>query len=194
MMSTQPVALWGEPEPATRSERLVANTSVSLIGVAMALSIAHLFMMITGLVPINTGERGFADISYLALMALLSALVLVHASLGEDALRPRTMIVLSSIIGGIGTLMALAKGWFMLFGLLYSEETWKESAILALVVMSIIPFALPFASGIILLRSDFEPVKWRVRAVSIAVGAAALIITLAALIPRWARLAEMGVW
>lgn len=41
---------------------------------------------------------------------------------------------------------------------------------------------------------DFKPVKWRVRAVSIAVGAAALIITLAALIPRWARLAEMGVW
>jgi len=177
-----------------RSERLVANASVSLIGVAMALSIAHLFMMITGLVPINTGEWGFADISYLALMALLSALVLVHASLGEDALRPRTMIALSSIIGGIGTLMALTKGWFMLFGLLYSEETWKESAILALVVMSIVPFALPFASGIILLRNDFEPVNWRVRAVSIAVGAAALIITLAALIPRWARLAEMGVW
>ncbi|MGO2746205.1 hypothetical protein [Microbacterium sp.] len=194
MMSTQPVALWVEPEPATRSERLVANASVSLIGVAMALSIAHLFMMITGLVPINTGEWGFADISYLALMALLSALVLVHASLGEDALRPRTMIVLSSIIGGIGTLMGLAKGWFMLFGLLYSEETWKESAVFALVVMSIVPFVLPFATGIILLRNDFEPVKWRVQAVSIAVGAAALIITLAALIPRWARLAEMGVW
>lgn len=177
-----------------RSERLVANASVSLIGVAMALSIAHLFMMITGLVPINTGEWGFADISYLALMALLSALVLVHASLGEDALRPRTMIVLSSIIGGIGTLMALGKGWFMLFGLLYSEETWKESSILALAVLSLVPFALPFASGIILLGNDFEPVRWRVRAVSIAVGAAALVIALAALIPRWARLAEMGVW
>ncbi|MGV2983610.1 hypothetical protein ACNPNP_07845 [Microbacterium sp. AGC85] len=194
MTTTQSAPLWVEPEPATRSERLVANASVTLIGVASALSIAHLFMMITGLVPINTGEWGFADISYLALMALLSAMVLVHASLGEDALRPRTMIMLSGIIGGIGTVMALAKGWLMLFGLLYSEETWRESAMLALVVMSIVPFALPFASGIILLRNDFETVRWRVRAVSIAVAAAAFIIALAALIPRWARLAETGVW
>ena len=60
--------------------------------------------------------------------------------------------------------------------------------------MSVLPFALPFVAGIILLRNDFEPVKWRVRAVSIAVGAAAVIIALAALIPRLARLAEMGVW
>lgn len=182
------------PEPATRSERLIAISTVSLIGVALALSIMHLFLMITGLVPINTGEWGFADLSYLTLMALLSVLLLVHASLGEDALRPRTLIVLSSIIGGIGTLMALTKGWFMLIGLLYSEETWKESAVLALVVLSIVPFTLPFTSGIILLRNDFEPAKWRVRAVSIAVAVAAFIIALAALIPRWARLAEMGAW
>lgn len=194
MSSTKPVAPWVEPEPATRSERLIAISTVGLIGVALALSIMHLFLMVTGLVPINTGEWGFADLSYLTLMALLSVLVLVHASLGEDALRPRTMIVLSSIIGGIGTLMALTKGWFMLIGLLYSEETWKESAVLALVVLSIVPFALPFASGILLLRNDFEPAKWRVRAVSIAVGVAAFIIALAALIPRWARLAEMGTW
>lgn len=194
MTSTQPTAQWVEPEPATRGERLVANASVILIGVAMALSVLHLFLMITGLVPINTGEWGFADASYLVLMALLSALVLVHASLGEDALRPRTMVTLSSIIGGIGTLLALGKGWFMLIGLLYSEEAWKESAVFALIVMSIVPFALPFASGIILLRNDFEPVRWRVRAVSIAVGVATIIIALAALIPRWARLAEMGVW
>ncbi|OIU87698.1 hypothetical protein [Microbacterium sp. AR7-10] len=194
MMSTQPVTLWVEPEPATRSERLIAISTICLIGVGMVLAILHLFLMITGLVPINTGEWGFADVSYLALTALLSVLVLVHASLGEDALRPRTMIVLSSVIGGIGTLMALAKGWLMLIGLLYSDESWRESAVLALVVMSIVPFALPFASGVVLARNDFEPVKWRVRAVSIAVGAAALIITLAALIPRWARLAEMGVW
>lgn len=194
MTSRQPVALWVEPEPATRSERLVAISTICLIGVGMVLAILHLFLMITGLMPINTSEWGFADVSYLALMALLSVLVVVHASLGEDALRPRTMIVLSSVVGGIGTLMALTKGWFLMFGLLYSEESWKESALLALVVMSIVPFALPFASGIILLRNDFEPVKWRVRAVSIAVASAAIVIVLAALIPRWARLAEMGVW
>lgn len=194
MTSTQRTALWVEPEPATRGERLVANTTVILIGVAMALSVLHLFLMIKGLVPINTGEWGFADASYLVLVALLSVLLLVHASLGEDALRPRTMVTLSSIVGGIGTLFALGKGWFLLIGLLYSEEAWKESPVFALIVMSIVPFALPFASGIILLRNDFEPVKWRVRAVSIAVAIAAIIIALAALIPRWARLAEMGVW
>ena len=194
MESTKPATLWVEPEPATRSEQLISMSTVCLIGVGMVLAIFHLFLMITGLVPINTGEWGLADVSYLALTTLLSVLVLVHASLGEDALRPRTMIVLSSVIGGIGTLMALTKGWLMLIGLLYSDETWRESAVFALVVLSIVPFALPFASGVILARNDFEPVKWRVRAVSIAVGAAALIITLAALIPRWARLAEMGVW
>ena len=194
MNSTKPAALWTEPEPAMRSERLIAISSVSLIGVALALSIAHLFLMITGLVPITTGEWGFADASYLALVALLSALVLVHSSLGEDALRPRTMIALSIIIGGIGTLMALAKGWLLLIGLLFSEETWREFAVFALVALSIVPFAVPFASGIILLRNDVEPVKWRVRAVSIVVAVAALIVALAALVPRWARLAEMGVW
>lgn len=194
MTSTKPVALWVEPEPATRIEKIVAISTVSLIGVALILSIGHLFLMIRGLVPINTGEWGFADVSYLALMALLSTLILVHASLGEDALRPRTMLVLSSLIGSIGTLMALAKGWFMLIGLLFSEESWKESALFALVAMSIVPFALPFASGIVLARNDFEPVKWRVRAVSVVVASAAIVIVLAALIPRWARLTEMGVW
>lgn len=117
-----------------------------------------------------------------------------NSSAGEDALRPRTLLTLSSIIGGIGTLLALGKGWFMMIGLLYSEEAWKESAVFPLIAISIVPLALPFASGIILLRNDFEPVKWRVRAVSIAVGEAAIIIALAALIPRWARLAEMGIW
>ncbi|MFD5225397.1 hypothetical protein ACFWHT_07220 [Microbacterium sp. NPDC058342] len=194
MTSTKPDTLWVEPEPATRPEKLIAISTVSLIGVAMALSIVHLFLTITGLVPSRTGGWGFADLSYLALMALLSALVLVHASLGEDALRPRTMIVVSSVIGGTGTLMALTKGWWMMIGLLYSEETWRESAVLALVVMSIVPFALPFVSGVILLRNDFEPVTRRVRAVSVAIASSALVISLAALIPRWARLAEMGVW
>jgi hypothetical protein len=194
MSSTKPAALWVEPEPATRSERLIAVSTVCLIGVALALSIGHLMLPTTGLVALNRDGWDFADISYLALMALLSALVLAHASLGEDALLPRTMVVLSSVIGGIGTLLALARGYFLMFGLLYAEEEWRTSAVLALAVLSIVPFALPIASGIILLRNDFEPVKWRVRAVSIAIGVAAVIIALAALIPRWARLAEMGVW
>jgi hypothetical protein len=169
MSSTKSVALWVEPEPATRSERIVATSTVSLLGVALVLSIGHLMLPTSGL-------------------------VLVHASLGEDALRPRAVVVLSSVIGGIGALLALARGYFLMFGLLYSEEEWRTSAVLALAVLSIVPFTLPFAAGIILLRNDFEPVKWRVRAVSIAVGVAALVIALAAMIPRWARLAEMGVW
>ncbi|MFF5626655.1 hypothetical protein ACFY5A_14905 [Microbacterium sp. NPDC012755] len=194
MSSTKPVALWVEPERATRSEKIIAVSTVSLIGVVLALAIGHLFLPTTGLVALNRDGWGFADISHLALMALISALVLVHASLGEDALRPRTMLVLSSVIGGIGTLLALARSYFLLFGLLYSEEEWRTSAVFALAVLGVIPFALPFASGIILLRNDFEPVKWRVRAVSITVGTAALIVVLAAMIPRWVRLAEMGVW
>lgn len=194
MSSTKPVALWVEPEPATRSERIIAVSSVSLIGVVLVLAIGHLFLPTTGLVALNRDGWSFVDVSYLALMALMSALVLVHASLGEDALRPRTMLVLSSVIGGIGTLLALARGHFSLFGLLYSEEEWRTYAVFALAVLSVVPFALPFASGIILLRNHFEPVRWRVRAVSITIGAAALVIALAALVPRWGRLAEMGVW
>lgn len=194
MSSTKPVALWVEPEPETRSERIIAISTVTLIGVMLVLSIGHLFLPTMGLVALSREGWGFADISYLALMALMSALVLVHASLGEDALRPRTMIALSSVIGGIGTLLALARGYFSLFGLLYAEEEWRTYAVFALAVLSVVPFALPFASGIILLRNDFEPVRWRVRAVSIAVGVAVLIIALVALVPRWARLAEMGVW
>lgn len=54
MTSTRPTALWVEPEPATRGERLVANASVILIGVAMALSVLHLFLIIKGLVPIGS--------------------------------------------------------------------------------------------------------------------------------------------
>ena len=86
------------------------------------------------------------------------------------------MTALSSIIGGIGTLLALTKGWLMVIGMLYSEETWKESAVFALVALSIVPFALPFVSGIIFPRNDFEPVRSRVRAVSIAVGYATLVV------------------
>lgn len=194
MTSTKPVALWVEPEPATRSERILAVSTVSLIGVTLVLSIGHLMLPTSGLVALDRDGWGFADVSYLALMALMSALVVAHASLGEDALRPRTMVVLSSVIGGIGTLLALGRGYFLMFGLRYSEEEWRTCAVLALAVLSIVPFALPFAAGVILLRNDFEPVKWRVRAVSIAVGATAVIIALAAMIPRWARLAEMGIW
>lgn len=194
MSSTKPVALWVEPEPATRAERIIALSTVSLIGVVLALAIGHLFMPTMGLVGLNQDGWGCADISYLALVALMSALVVVHASLGEDALRTRTMVVLSSVLGGIGTLLALARGYFSLFGLLYAEEEWRTYAVFALAVLSVVPLALPFASGIILLRNDLEPVRSRVRAVSIAVGVAVLIIALAVLIPRWARLAEMGVW
>ena len=194
MSPAKPVALWVEPEPASRSERIIAVSTVSLIGVVLALAIGHLFLPTMGLVALNRDGWGFADVSYLVLMALMSALVMAHASLGEDALRPRTMLVLSSVIGGIGTLLALVRGYFSLFGLLYAEEEWRTYAVFALAVLSVVPFALPFASSIILLRNDFEPVRWRVRAVSIAVGVAVLIIALAALIPRWARLAEMGVW
>lgn len=72
------------------------------------------------------------------------------------------MIVVSSIVGGPGTLLALARGYFLMFGLLCSEETWRECAVYAVIVLSVVPFVLPFASGIIL-RTDFEPVARRVQ-------------------------------
>ena len=194
MTSTQSEAIWVEPPPATRGEKIVAISTVSAGGVIMALAVGHLFMSARGLVPFNTGEWGFPDFAYLMLMVLLSALILVHAALGEDALRPRTMIALASTVGAIGTLLALGKGWLMLVGAGFSEARWMECSAFAALAISILPFALPFTAGVILLRNDFEAVAWRVRAVAIAVTATAFVIVLAALIPRWARLAEVGAW
>lgn len=155
----------------------------------MLCAIGHLFLMPTGLVWMDIW--GFPDYSYLALMALMSALAIVHSTLSEYAIRPRTIIVLSSTVGGLGTLMALARGWLMLFGAAFADEDWIAYSVFGATVISILPFALPFAVGLILLRNDFEPAKWRVRAVSFAVVSAVVIIMLAALIPRWARAAEM---
>lgn len=184
-------ALWTEPPPATRAERAVAIATVTAMTALMLCAIGHLFLMPSALV--GRGNWGFPDYSYVALMVLISALVITHTTLSEDAIRPRTIIVLSSTVGGIGTLMALAKGWLMLIGAAFADEDWIAYSVYGAIALSILPFVLPFAVGVILLRNDFEPVKWRVRAVVFAVASATLIIVLAALIPHWAWAVEMGV-
>ena len=194
-MTAPPTApLWVAPEPATRTERLVAVSTVSAIGLMMVLAILHLALTPYALIGVETAEWGFADFSYLLLMVHLSALTLVPASLREDVPRSRTMIALACTIGLVGTVLTLAKGWFMLIGLLYADEDWKTYVVLGATVISLLPFVLPFASGVILLRNDFEPVRWRVRAISIIVASTVAVIAVAALLPRWARFAELGIW
>lgn len=171
------------------AERAVATATITAMTALMLCATGHLFVMPTGLVWM--GIWGVPDYSYLALMALMSTLAIVHSALSEDAIRPRTLITLSSTVGGLGTLMALAKGWLMLFGAAFADEEWIAYSVFGATAISILPFALPFAVGLTLLRNDFEPTKWRVRAGSFAVASAALIIMLAALIPRWVRAAEM---
>lgn len=193
MTITQNDVLWSEPPPATRIEKIVAISTVSGVGVLMALALWFGLHSVEGLVGLGRDEWVFADFGYLGLMALTAVLLLIHAARGEDALRPKTMIALSCIIGALGTAQALYLGWFRFIGAGWSGEDWKMSSVLGLTAMILLPYALPFTAGVILLRNDFEPVNWRVRAVSIAVASTAIVILLAALIPRWARLAEMGV-
>lgn len=194
MTITQNEALWSEPLPATRIEKIVAISTVSGVGILMALALWFGFNAVEGLVGLGRDGWVFADFGYLGLMALMAVLLLIHAALGEDALRPKTMIALSCIVGALGTAQALYLGWFRFIGAGWSGEEWKMSAVLGLTAMILLPYVLPFTVGIILVRNDFEPVKWRVRAVAIAIASTALVIALAALIPRWARLAEMGIW
>jgi len=174
-----------EPEPATRAERVVAITTTAAVALLTVGAIGHLFLLGSGLVPFNAGEWGLPDYSYLMLMALISVALIVHSALPEHARRPRTIIVLSSTIGGVGTLLALAKGWLMSFGAAFAEEDWIAYSVLGATAVSILPFALPLTAGIILLRNDFKPREWRVRAVAIAITVAATVILIAALVPRW---------
>ncbi|QAY61200.1 hypothetical protein ET475_15240 [Microbacterium protaetiae] len=178
-------AHWSEPEPATRTERIFAIATTMTVALLTLCAIGHLFLLGSGLVPFNAGEWGFPDYSYLMLMGLMSVALIARSALSEDALRPRTIIVLSSTIGGIGTLLALAKGWLMLFGAAFAEEDWVTYSVLGATAVSILPFALPLAAGIILLRNDFEPRQWRVRAVALAITVAATVMLIAALVPRW---------
>lgn len=185
------IAHWTDPPPATRAERAVAIATVTAMTALMLCAIGYLHVMPSAL--ISRGAWGFSDYSYVALMLLMSALVIAHSALSEDAIRPRTLTALASTIGGIGTLLALAKGWLLLIGAAFADEDWIAYSVFSAIALSILPFALPFAAGIILVRNDFEPVKWRVRAVSIAVASATLVIVLAALVPRWVRAVELGV-
>lgn len=164
---------------------MATTTAVALLTVG---AIGHLFLLGSGLVPFKEGDWGFPDYFYLMLMALISAALLAHSALPEDALRPRTIIVLSSTIGGVGMLLALAKGWLMSFGAAFADEDWVAYSVLGATAVSILPFALPLAVGIILLRNDFEPRKWRMRAVALAITFAATVILIAALVPRWVGL------
>jgi|EndMetStandDraft_3_1072993.scaffolds.fasta_scaffold75607_2 hypothetical protein len=177
---------WSEPEPATRAEKAVAVATAAAIALLMLCAVGHLFLFSTGIVPLGTSEWGFPDVSYLALMTLMSTLVITHSALSEDAIRPWTIVIISSAIGGIGTLLALARGWLLAFGAAFAEEDWVTYSVLGATAISILPFALPFAVGVILVRNDFEPPRWRVRAVSLAVAISAAIVVLAALAPRWA--------
>lgn len=183
--ATSATAHWSEPEPATRAERVFAIATTTATALLMVGAIGHLFLLGSGLVPFKAGEWGFPDYSYLMLMALMSVALIAHSALSEDALRPRRIIVLSSTIGGVGTLLALAKGWLMLFGAAFAEEDWVTYSVLGATAVSILPFALPLAAGIILLRNDFEPTQWRMRAVALAIALATTVILIAALVPRW---------
>lgn len=183
--ATAATANWSEHEPATRAERVIAIATTAAVALLTVGAIGHLFLLSSGLVPFNAGEWGFPDYSYLMLMALMSVALIAHSALPEDALRPRTIIILSSTIGGVGTLLALAKGWLMSFGAAFAEEDWIAYSVLGATAVSILPFALPLAAGIILLRNDFEPRRWRMRAVAIAITVAATVILIAALVPRW---------
>ena len=178
-------AHWSEPEPATRAERVFAIATTTAVALLMVGAIGHLFLLGSGLIPFKAGEWGFPDYSYLMLMVLISAALIAHSALSDDALRPRTIIVRSSTIGGVGTLLALAKGWLMLIGAAFAEEDWIAYSVLGATAVSILPFALPLAAGIILLRNDVEPREWRTRAVALAITFAATVILIAALVPRW---------
>lgn len=185
-------AHWVPPDPPTRAELVVAAVTVTLIAVLMLCGIGLLFSPVDSLLAGHHGYWGFTAYGYVGLMLLMSACVIAHSALSEDALRPRTILGLSIGVGGIGTAMALMKGWFLLFGAAFVTESWISYWVVGVTLLSILPFALPFTAAVILLRNDIEPVRWRVRAMSIAVGSAALVFVLALLVPQWVRAIEMG--
>ncbi len=83
-------AYWSEPEPATRVERVVAWGTAVAVALLLLCAVGHLFLLGSGLVPFKAGEWEFPDYSYIALMVAMSAVLMTHSSLSEDALRPRT--------------------------------------------------------------------------------------------------------
>lgn len=174
-----------EPESVTHAERVFSVVTATAVALLIVGAIGHLFLLGSGLVPFQTGEWGFADYSYLMLMALMSVALIAHSTLPEDALRPRTIVIVSSTIGGVGTLVAFAKGWLMLLGAAFAEEEWVTYSVFGATVVSILPFALPLAAGLILLRKDFALKESRTRAITLAVILAAAVIVVASLVPRW---------
>lgn len=53
--------------------------------------------------------------------------------------------------------MALGKGWLMVLGAAFAEEEWATYSVFGATAVSILPFALPLAAGLILLRNAFAP-------------------------------------
>lgn len=197
--ATQVTAPASDPELAIRRERVLAVGTVVAVGLLLLSAIGHLFLLGGGLVPFRTGEWGFPDYSYLLLMAVMSAALITHSTLSEGAQRPRAIVILSSTLGGVGTLVALAKGYLMMFGAAFADEDWVTYSVFGATIISILPFLLPLAVGIVLLGqrsgrasgntpllSAPERMRWRVRGVVIAIPLAVTVILLAALVPRWA--------
>lgn len=160
--------------------------SIATLVVVMALLIASLFHIFHRTVETHGPNQQWSvvDAPYLLGMIALAALLVIHAGLQEEAMLPRTLVTITCILAvPAGLLMFLIVIAWSIAQEQGATTAWIDAAAVGQLVTAILPFALPFTSGVILWRHDTETAKFRVRAVSLAVAIAAAVVLIAAGLP-----------
>lgn len=152
-------------------------------------ALAHELVHMKGLLIINTGRWGMADFSYLIGLALLAVATLCHAMVISPTRSPVTAIWLSVGFGAPGVLLALGLTWLLLIG---SDTNWKVASTFSSFTLKVLPFVMVLAAGITMLRMRDRSLRLRVVGVGICVASAAVVVALAAWIPRLVRAIELG--
>lgn len=146
-----------------------------------------------GLTVWTWGSWGWADTGYLAMMALLSASLLVHAGQDGDAILPRTIAVVAAILSVPAGFVALIFMLVSLEGLDFSDPGWLAASAYSELVVSLLPFATAFVAGLLMRLLDHRSPRFRVSLVVVLVGVSAIILALAVWIPRLLQEAEKAV-
>jgi len=137
----------------------------------------------------HTDRWAVFDVGYLAGLALLAAVTLCHAMLISPTRSPLTAIWLSIAFGTLGVLLAMVE---ILLDQIGADTDWKLAVTFSSFVLNVLPFLMVLAAGIVMLRMRDRSIRFRVIGVGICVASAAVVVVLAAWIPRLVRATELG--
>ncbi|MBN9156871.1 hypothetical protein [Microbacterium sp.] len=177
-----------------RPSRAIAIATLCSVILLLALSLFHAVATnAAGLVTAVTGRWDWAEWDYLGLVALLAAVLLVHAAQDERAMFPRTIATAAVVLGSADCFLMYWK-WVLLAPppLNESEPSWLAVAANFMFVLTLMPFAMAFVAGFVMRRVDHTSARFRVGMTAIVVGTAMLLIALAMWMPRLAASAGDG--